>query len=164
MPGFNHVLSSTLDDDTIAWLTELLAVIESLDADAYAARMSGGVELRLPGGTVVNGPQAVADTLRGAWATTASLVHHDPSPRPGLSATPTDRSAPSATNLNLPLRSLHQDATRPVAQVDTAGSAPRAAPHALRRRLRLLPRQSRRLLRRPARRPRHSSTTLRAHR
>lgn len=77
MPDFTSVVSSTLDDDTTAWLTELLGVIESLDADAYAARMSDGVELRLPGGTVLNGPQAVADTLRAAWVTTASLVHHE---------------------------------------------------------------------------------------
>lgn len=77
MPDFDHVLSSTLDDDTTAWLTELLGVIESLDADAYAAWMSDDAELRLPGGTILSGPQAVADALRGAWATTASLVHHE---------------------------------------------------------------------------------------
>lgn len=77
MPDLTTLQSNGLDARTTAWLVELLEVIETLDADAYAARMSEDVVLRLPGGTTLDGRSAVADALRGAWTSTESLVHHE---------------------------------------------------------------------------------------
>ena len=77
MPDLTTLQSNGLDAATTAWLVELLEVIETLDADAYAARMSEDVVLRLPGGATLDGRTAVADGLRGAWSATRSLVHHE---------------------------------------------------------------------------------------
>lgn len=77
MPNLTDLHTHTLDAESTAWLVHVLEVIETLDADAYAALMTEDVRLRLPTGTVLEGRAAVAGALRGAWTSVRALEHHE---------------------------------------------------------------------------------------
>ena len=77
MPDLSRLTGSPLDDATSTWFLGVLDVIETLDAAAYAERMSTDVELRLPGGIVLHGRREVAETLGAAWRDLRSLIHQE---------------------------------------------------------------------------------------
>lgn len=78
MPVFELVRTNGLSTETTAWFREVLVVIESLDAQAYAAYMTEDIELVTEGGkNRLQGKEAVAAGLSAAWSELCSLVHSE---------------------------------------------------------------------------------------
>lgn len=78
MPVFELVRTNGLSEETTAWFREVLEVIETLDAAAYAAYLSEDVELVMDGGkSRLQGKAAVTAGLSAAWSQLSSLVHNE---------------------------------------------------------------------------------------
>ncbi len=77
MATFENIRINQLSGEGTAWFRDLLAVIETLDAGAYSARMADDVELVLNGEVTMRGREAVRDGLAAAWEPLSSLSHDE---------------------------------------------------------------------------------------
>ena len=77
MPSYTELRTNMLDQEAFDWFKGVMEVIETLDADAYAALMREDVELRMPDGSYLRGPAEVARVLGEQFAQVASLEHQD---------------------------------------------------------------------------------------
>ena len=77
MPSYAELKTNMLDQEAFDWFRGVMEVIETLDADAYAALMREDVELRMPDGSHLRGPEEVARVLGEQFGRVAFLEHRD---------------------------------------------------------------------------------------
>lgn len=77
MATFENIRINQLSEEGTAWFRDLLAVIETLDAEAYSARMTEDVELSLNGEPTMRGREAVRDGLAASWEGLSGLSHDE---------------------------------------------------------------------------------------
>ena len=77
MPTFDTVRVNNLDEETTLWFSNLLTVIETLDAHAYTQLMTEDVVLQLSDGTVLEGRTAVENSLAASWVPVKTLIHRE---------------------------------------------------------------------------------------
>lgn len=77
MATFENIRINQLSGEGTAWFRDLLAVIETLDAGAYSARMTDDVEIAFNGEVTMRGREAVRDGLAASWEALSSLSHEE---------------------------------------------------------------------------------------
>ena len=77
MATFENIRINQLSGEGTAWFRDLLAVIETLDAGAYSARMTEDVEIAFNGEVAMRGREAVGDGLAASWQGLSSLSHEE---------------------------------------------------------------------------------------
>ncbi|MGB3634693.1 MAG: hypothetical protein WA982_11680 [Rubrobacteraceae bacterium] len=77
MATFENIRINQLSEEGTAWFRDLLAVIETLDAGAYSARMTDDVELAINGEVTMRGRESVRNGLAASWEALAGLAHDE---------------------------------------------------------------------------------------